>query len=358
MRTPKKSLSFSYSNMCLTILASLTRGIQMKALYINQHVSNVNDIKIDSIERPKPTINQDECLIKVVTSGINPSDALAVTGYFKHASTPRIPGRDFAGIVVEGPTEWVGKNVWGTGGAAGISFDGTQAEFIKLKCNELAETPSNHDAVTCGAQPLPYVTAYYSLVKRAHIQKNETVLVVGALGQVGSAGMSICQWKECNAIALVRGKDSVEKAKTLGWNALNSEDDNLSEKLLAANNGKSIDVILNSVGNIYWNDYMQVLSEFGRIVTIGARENVREVTVNLFNLYRANQDIMGVNTVSLDFADNAKLLNELKVGFEQNKLKPLAVDHSVLYTMENASDAYKAVLNGSENKRVVIQFNK
>lgn len=50
-------------------------------------------------------MNNNECLIKVASSGINPSDALAATGYFKHANLPRIPGRDFAGTVVEGPMQ-------------------------------------------------------------------------------------------------------------------------------------------------------------------------------------------------------------------------------------------------------------
>lgn len=328
----------------------------MKALCVNSHAKDVAEIKLDWVDRPMPSLSKNECLIKVISSGINPSDALAAMGYFHHAALPRIPGRDFSGTVIEGPTSLVGKNVWGTGGAAGISSDGTQAEYIKLKVNEVSESPSNLDIVAAGAQPLPYVTAYYSLVKRAHIEGKETVLVVGALGQVGSSAMSICNWKKCNAIALVRGVKEIEKAKSQGWNVINSEEDNLSEKILAANNGHPVQVILNSVGNIYWQDFTNVLSEFGRIVTIGARENVRDAHINLFNLYRANQDIIGVNTVSLDFSKNARLLDELKIGFEDNKLKPLALDQSMIYSPTNASEAYREVIQGSSGKRIVIKF--
>lgn len=328
----------------------------MKALSVNTHAHDVDEIKLDLVERERPILSKIECLIKVISSGINPSDALAVMGYFNHAILPRIPGRDFSGTVIEGPSSLVGKHVWGTGGAAGISFDGTQAEYIKLSLEEISESPSTLDPVTAGAQPLPYITAYYSLVKRAHIEENETVLVVGALGQVGSAAMSVCSWKKCNSIALVRGIKGVKKAISQGWNAINSEDSKLSERILEANNGRPIQVILNSVGNIYWQECINVLSEFGRIVTIGARENVREATINLFNLYRANQDIIGVNTVSLDFKENAKLLNELHVGFEENKLTPLAVDHSMIYTPEQASQGYREVIQGSSGKRVVIKF--
>lgn len=328
----------------------------MKTLCVNSHAQDANGIKLDLVEKPTPNLSDNECLIKVISSGINPSDALAAMGYFQHAVLPRIPGRDFSGTVIEGPANLIGKNVWGTGGAAGISFDGTQAEYIKLKVNEISECPSNLDTIAAGAQPLPYVTAYYSLVKRALIKENETVLVVGALGQVGSSAMSICHWKKCNTIALVRGNKEIEAAKSYGWNAINSEENNLSEKILAANNGNPVQVILNSVGNIYWQDFTNVLSEFGRIVTISARENMRDAYVNLFNLYRANQDIIGVNTVSLDFSENAKLLNELKIGFEQNKLKPLPLDPSMIYSPTNANEAYREVIQGSSGKRVVIKF--
>ncbi len=329
----------------------------MKTLIIKTHAKDADSIAFEWVEKSTPMLTADECLIKIATSGINPSDALATLGYFKNAVTPRIPGRDFSGEVVKGPTHMIGKKVWGTGGGAGIEFDGTQAEYIKLPAAALAEIPYNIDLLTAGGQTLPYTTAYYSLVKRAQIKPYETVLVVGALGQVGRAAMSICQWKNSNAIALVRGKEELAQALKLGWIAINSEEANLKEKILAANNDLPVNIILNSVGNIYWQAFIESLAEFGRIVTIGARENAREATLNLFELYRSNQEIIGINTIAFDFNANAKFLNEMKSGFEQNKLTPLAVEKSMIYPPEQAVTAYQEVLQGKSGKRVVIQFN-
>lgn len=329
----------------------------MKTLFIKSHAKQISEIKIDLAQRPLPKIRKGECLIKVSSSGINPSDALSVMGYFKEARLPRIPGRDFSGIVIDGSQNWIGKFVWGTGGAAGISSDGTNAEYIKLTENEIAEVPNNLDLLVAGAQPLPYVTAYYSLAKRAKINEGDTVLVVGALGQVGRAAMSICHWKKCSAIALVRGKSETQKAQELGWKAINSEDENLHEKILEVNNGKSIQVILNSVGNFYWKEFLSILADFGRIVTISARENTREASINLFDLYRSNQDIIGVNTVPFDFSQNAVWLNELKRGFEESQLIPLTLEKSKIYSMESATKAYQEVLNGSRD-RVILKFNE
>jgi NADPH2:quinone reductase len=326
----------------------------MKALYLMDQIPNISDLEFELVDLPQPTVKENDCLIKVAGSGINPSDALATTGYFKHAVVPRILGRDFSGTVEKGPMGMEGKKVWGTGGAAGIATNGTHAEYITLPSNALSTIPSTLDLLTAAAQPLPYVTAYYGLAKRAVIQPNDTVLVVGALGQVGQAAMSICRWKGANPIAMVRGEGDVKHAQQLGWQAINSEQSALDQAILALNHGKPVDIIFNSVGNMYWHTFMSVLGEFGRIVTISARENTREALVNLFDLYRGNQEIIGVNTVSFDFAENAVFLDELREGFENGKLQPLEIS-SKTYTLKNASEAYKDVMKGME-QRVVIQF--
>lgn len=329
----------------------------MKSLVVNSHFTDINHIKLDLVEKPTPNINKNQCLIKIAASGINASDALATMGYFQHAVLPRIPGRDFAGVVVDGPKELIGQQVWGTGGAAGISSDGVQAEFIKLDIDQIAEIPNNLDLITASAQTLPYVTAYYSLVTRANIQAGETVLITGALGQVGQAAMAICRWKKCHAIALVRSNDDIQQAKKLGWTALDSQQTNLQDEILAINQGRPIDVILNSLGNSYWQTLINSLGAFGRIVTIAARENLREAMINLFEMYRANQTIIGVNTVAFNFSENAKLLNQIKLGFEANQLVPIAVDAAKIYSPATAAKAYQDVLKGSAGKRVVISFN-
>jgi NADPH2:quinone reductase len=330
----------------------------MQALYVKAHADDISNVQLEVIEQSLLPLQLNECRIKIAASGINPSDALATMGYFKHAILPRIPGRDFAGEVVEGPAHLIGKQVWGTGGAAGISFNGTQAEFITLKTDEITEVPTNLSLLSAGAQPLPYVTAYYSLVKRAQIQAQETVLVTGALGQVGQAAMSICRWKNCHAIALVRGKTAVAQAKKRGWAVVDTDEPNVAEQIKAVNNGHPVQVILNSLGNVYWQDFISVLAEGGRIVTIGARESVRDATINLFDLYRANQTMIGVNSVALNFAQNAVLLTELSVGFNQQQLTPLASDAEHIYTPEQATLAYQTVLRGTAQQRIIIQFTR
>ena len=331
----------------------------MKALTLNSNFKDATDLAFSfkHIEKPKIDITR-EVLVKVCASGVNPSDALATMGYFDHAQVPRIPGRDFSGMIIEGPEELIGKKVWGSGGEAGISFSGTQAEYIKLTLDAIAEVPYNVDLTIAGGLALPYITAYYSLFKRCQLKEGESCLIVGALGQAGKAGMALCSWKGVKPIALVRGNADVARAETLGWRALDSYADNLSEQLFKMNDGQPINVIFNTIGNLIWDNYLDVLAKFGRIVTLGAPLNCRDVNINLFSLYRANQELIGVNTVSLDFSENATLLNEIKPGFEEGHLSILKPDEMELYTIARATDAYRVVLSGKSKKRVIIIFSE
>lgn len=71
-------------------------------------------------ELPRPIPAAGEVLIQVKAAAINPSDVKNVQGKMHETSLPRIPGRDFAGIVVEGPGDLSGQLVFGSGGNLGF----------------------------------------------------------------------------------------------------------------------------------------------------------------------------------------------------------------------------------------------
>ena len=277
-------------------------------------------------------------------------------GYFNHACTPRIPGRDFSGMVVEGPKEHIGKRVWGTGGAAGIDFDGTHAEYLALSINAISQIPESLTYEQAGSVTLPYVTAHYALTKRSLLSDKDSCLISGALGQVGRAAMSIAAWLGANPVGIVRGQQDLEKAQALGMKVVDSNQSDFSHSAACLNNNKPFDVILNTLGSIYWNEMLGVLSEGGRLATIGAPPKHRSVDVNLFELYRANQSLVGVNTVPLDYIYNAGLLNELSPGFDNGHFTAPPKEEMITFPMEEATQAYKAVLNPSIKQRVVLAF--
>src|SRR5271163_5372257 len=91
-----------------------------------------NPSQLRLMERPDLTADQSTAIVKVVAASVNPSDVKNVAGRMEQTTLPRVPGRDYSGVVVDGPLEWMYKEVWGTGGDVGFTRDGSHAEYIQV----------------------------------------------------------------------------------------------------------------------------------------------------------------------------------------------------------------------------------
>jgi NADPH:quinone reductase len=99
----------------------------MKAIYIRNFSDRLDNLKVEDI--PDSPLALGEVKVRVLAASVNPSDVKNVQGKMEDTTLPRIPGRDFAGTVVAGPSDMVGREVWGTGGDVGFSRDGSHDEF-------------------------------------------------------------------------------------------------------------------------------------------------------------------------------------------------------------------------------------
>jgi hypothetical protein len=79
-------------------------------------------------ERPMPQADANTAVVRIEAASINPSDVKNVAGRMEQTTLPRVPGRDYSGVVVDGPKEWIEKEVWGTGGDVGF----TRGECIEI----------------------------------------------------------------------------------------------------------------------------------------------------------------------------------------------------------------------------------
>src|SRR5690606_1109404 len=130
------------------------------------------------IDLPRPVPAADEVLIRVEAAGLNPSDVKNVLGRFPYTTLPRVPGRDVAGIVEEGPAEFLGKAVWATGKEPGFTRDGSHAEWLCLPADGVALMPSSLSFAQAAACGVPYTTAWNGL-HRAGLDEYQRVLVIG-----------------------------------------------------------------------------------------------------------------------------------------------------------------------------------
>ena len=92
-------------------------------------------------------------------AAVNPSDVKAAIGMMPYAVFPRTPGRDYAGVVVEGPAHLVGQEVFGSSGDLGIRRDGTHATHLVVEAEAVVPKPANISLREAAGIGVPFVTA-------------------------------------------------------------------------------------------------------------------------------------------------------------------------------------------------------
>src|ERR1700733_6203608 len=295
-------------------------------------------------ELPVADLKPGEALVELHASAINPSDVKNVAGAFK-ASLPRIPGRDFAGVVVAGDG-WKGKEVWGSGAGFGVWRDGTHAQYIVAGLDGLSRKPAHLSMEQASTVGVPYLAAWSGLVDGANIQAGETVLITGALGAVGRAATQIAHWKKAKVI----GADISDGPSDVDF-FVNTKTKELPFEVKALTDGKGADLVFDAVGGPMFETCLKSLRLGGRQVAITSIGNGR-VEFSLVDFYHNRQLLMGVDTVKLTGPEIANIMDKLRVGFEGGVLRPSPVQR---WSLDQAIDAYTAVEKGtSSNKHVLL----
>jgi NADPH:quinone reductase len=298
-------------------------------------------------EIPLPSLANGDVLVQVQASSINPSDLGAVAGRF-HSQLPMTPGRDFAGVVVEGG-EWKGKHVWGTGAGFGTVRQGAHAEFVAIPSSWLSEKPealSMEQAATVG---VAYLAAWQSLVEVGHLQEGERILITGAAGAVGTAATQIAHWKG----AVVLGADIGEPPEEADV-FLNVKEVDLPSAVLQATSGKGVDMVLDTVGADLFSSCLRSLRVGGRQLAIAnAAGPDADVHMNLTDFYRHQLHLVGVDTQKLTGPEIADLMNHLRHGFQAGFLH---IPQPETNEFANAVEAYVKVAEKKSRKKQVLIF--
>ena len=160
------------------------RAVQFEA-FGDPSVLKVTDV-------PAPAVNEEIAVVRVMAASINPSDVKNVAGAMQQTTLPRIPGRGTSSVVEAGPAKWLGAEVWGTGGDAGFTRDGSHAELIAVPVNSLSRKPDALSFDEAASVGVNYMAAWCGL-ETAALRPGETVLLIGAGGGVGGAAAQIAR---------------------------------------------------------------------------------------------------------------------------------------------------------------------
>lgn len=305
-----------------------------------------------SIERRALLRAANEVLIEVKAAAVNPSDVKAATGLMPYAVFPRTPGRDYAGVVIDGPEGSIGREVFGSSGDLGIRRDGTHASYLAVEADAVVEKPKNISWEEAAGIGVPFVTAMEGLRRAGVPKSDETVLVMGINGKVGQAVTQIATWRGARVIGVVRKSEPYEGHANSAVEIVDASATDVATRVRELTGGKGADIVFNTVGNPYFQAAHKSLALRGRQILIATIERV--VPFNILEFYRGQHTYVGVDTLALSSFATGDVLRELSPGFASGHLKPFPIRPNAVLPLEEAKAAYLAVA-GSSRDRVILR---
>lgn len=333
------------------------------------------DIRVKMVE--DPSIQKDEILVKVKACGICGTDIHTYKmGNTSVSRKPLILGHEFSGEIVEvGPAVdglRAGDKVLGTGYRAcgvchwcqrgltdrcpypkvpGEGLDGAFAEYVVVPTPALGKTlfhvPDNLDWEEA-ATIEPISVACYA-VKRARIQTNETVVILGA-GMIGQGIVQVCKAMGAHKV-IVSEPSAIRLAMVSKLGAdmvLNPKETNPIEAVKQATSGEMADVVFECSGSpVAFRQAPHMLRPFARIIQVGMFEENLELSPDLTSLMFAfrNITLRGSGGQRWDMA-----LELVQTG--QVKTRDL-VTHE--FPLDSAKEAFEVQSKSDEAIKVLIK---
>jgi NADPH2:quinone reductase len=237
-------------------------------------------LKVEQAARP---VMREGCVrIKIEAAGINFADTLMVQGRYQvKPEFPFTPGLEVAGVVTEvghGVTRFKpGDRVMAIPGLGGL------AEEVVCPAQVTYEIDHSVAWADAACFPIVYGTAYGSLIWRARLEPDETVLVLGAAGGVGSAAVQVARAAGAHVIAAVGGPEKMRKAKAYGaHHVIDYTTEDTRDRIKLLTNGRGVDVVVDPVGGAMFDTAIRCAGWEGRIVSVGfASGTIPQAPVNI-----------------------------------------------------------------------------
>jgi NADPH:quinone reductase len=205
------------------------RGVSTSTMRAITYARHGDPSVLELVERATPEPREGEIRIRVIDSGVNPTDWKSRSGGYGRALTePAVPNQDGAGIVDEtGPGVdglAVGDRVWVTLAADGRPASGTAQEYTVVPAERAFPLPGGADFELGASIGIPGVTAHRALTVAedgpTRLQPDaldeRTVLVAGGAGAVGNAAIQLARWAGATVIATVSGDAKARLATAAG----------------------------------------------------------------------------------------------------------------------------------------------
>ncbi len=292
-------------------------------------------LKFEEVPRPEP--KEDEALVRVIASGVNPADPLTLSGkYAREFGTrlPLIPGYEIAGIVEKtGPNVTklkVGDAVYGY-----PTFGGGWADYVTVKEWEVAAKPKSLNFVEAASVPMGALTAWQALVDVAKLHAGQTILIHGGSGGVGSFAVQIAKARGARVIATASTANQ-DLLKQLGADVAVDYTKTRFDDV-----AKDVDAVLDPVGKETLARSYDVVKKGGIVMSLVARPDPVELKKR------------GIHGAGISAHPDAADLAEIGQLIDAGKIKPIVTQ---ILPLSEAITAQQQAATHHTRGKVVLQI--
>ncbi|MBI6164451.1 NAD(P)H-quinone oxidoreductase [Serratia liquefaciens] len=317
----------------------------MKAIEISQ--PGESEVLVVA-QRPLPSLQQGEILVKVAAAGVNRPDVLQRRGqYAPPPGASDIPGLEIAGVVV---ATGIGVQNYAVGDSVcALIAGGGYAEYCKVHESNALPVPKGFSLVEAAAIPETFFTVWVNVFQRGNLKAGETVLIHGGTSGIGTVATLLAKAFCAHVITTVGSEEKRQASLALGADvSINYRDEDFVEQTRHATNGKGADVIVDLIAGDYLAKNYQAAAMDGRIVQIGTQNGVVK-ELNLMPLLLKRLTHTGSTLRSRSVEDKAgiaaDLLQKVWPLMDRGALKPQIFK---TYPLEQAAEAH-ALMESSQH---------
>lgn len=305
-------------------------------------------------ERSRPEPGPQEVLIEVHAAGINRPDCAQRQGTY-----PPPPGAsDILGLEVAGKIVACGSLVhrWKVGDAVcALLAGGGYAEYAVAPEGQCLPIPQGLTMAEAAAVPETFFTVWTNLFESGHLQKNETVLIHGGSGGIGTTAIQMATAFGARVFTTVGKKESVRLCQVLGAErAILYKEEDFVEVVKSLTENRGVDVILDMVGGDYFNRNIEALAPLGRLVQIATIRGTK-AELDLRKMMFKRLTLTGSTLRARSIEEKTRIAHALEKNvwplLNQGLLKPLIYK---TFLLEQAREAHELMESSAHTGKIVL----
>jgi NADPH:quinone reductase len=303
-------------------------------------------------EVPGPTLAPGRVLVRITAAGVSPLDHTILSGGYPRATAPLILGNEGAGVVEDpGDSSFsVGARVMFCG-PYGVSEDGTYAERIAARAEDLSPIPEAIDDATAGGLPVAYLTAQITLTQAGFVP-GKTVLAPAIGGAVGNAATQLARAQgAAKAISTTTSSLKAKQARALGFeDVIDLSAESLVDGVARLTKGRGVDIVIESVGGTLTGEALSTLALNGVLTSLGYLAG-RKTTIDVTDLIWRRASMSGFSLFAQLPVVKAAAWAGILSLLTSRKVAPI-VERA--YKLDEAAEALRHLIEDRPFGRVVL----